>query len=159
MPGFSLRPSSSISGSTRPEIPLQAIPEIDTTSIGSLVKDASEQVSTLVRSEIELAKLEITQSVKTGLKGAIFFIGAAVIGLVSLIFVWFVLAEVIAIWLPHWAAYLIVLGLMVLMIGLLVFLGVKKIKQVKKPEKTIETLSQTASTLKAAASSSGPTTR
>lgn len=159
MPGFSLRPSSSISGSIRPEIPLQAEPEIDTSSIGALVKDASEHVSTLVRSEIELAKLEITESVKTGAKGAIFFIGAAVIGLVALIFGWFVLAEILDIWLPRWASYLIVLGLMVVAIGLLVFLGIKKIKQVKKPEKTIQSLSQTAATLKAAASSSGPTTR
>ena len=151
MPGFSFRPSSSISGSARPEIPLTIEQPVDTSSIGSLVKDASEHLSVLVRSEIELAKLEIAQSAKAGAKGAIFFIGAAVIGLVSLIFGWFALAEVLAIWLPRWAAYLIVLGLMVVAIVLLVLLGVKKMKQIRKPRKTIETLSETASTLKAAA--------
>lgn len=158
MPGFSFRPSSSISGTSRPEIPLTVEPEIDTSSIGALVKDASEHVSTLVRSEIELAKLEITQSVKTGAIGAIFFIGAALIGVVALIFGWFVLAEVLAIWLHRAAAYGITLGIMVVAIGLLVLLGIKKVKKVKKPEKTIASLSATASTLKAAASGS-PTTR
>jgi cytochrome c biogenesis protein CcdA len=149
-----LRPNSSTAAGARPDIPLTVEPEVDTTSIGSLVKDATTHLSTLIRSEIELAKMEITDSVKTGLRGAIFFIGAAVIGLVALVFGWFVLAEVLAIWLPRWAAYLIVLGVMVVAIGGLVFLGIKKIKQVKKPERTIRSLSDTAQTLKSAASHS-----
>ncbi len=153
--GFPLRAQSSVSTSSRPEIEVTLEPEVDTSSIGSLVKDASIHLSTLVRSEIELAKLEITETVKTGLRGAIFFIGAAVIGLVALIFSWFVLAEVLAIWLPRWAAYLIVLGIMVVAIGGLVILGIRKIKQVKAPQRTIASLSETAQTLKAAASHDG----
>jgi cytochrome c biogenesis protein CcdA len=154
MPVWPLRPNSSTSAGTRPDIPLTVEPEVDTTSIGSLVKDATTHLSTLVRSEIELAKMEITESVKTGLRGAIFFIGAAVIGLVALVFGWFVLAEVLDIWLPRWAAFLIVLGIMVVAIGGLVFLGIRKIKQVKKPERTIASLSETAQTLKSAATHS-----
>ncbi|MTD17057.1 phage holin family protein [Nakamurella sp. YIM 132087] len=158
MSGFPLRPHSSTSASRRPDIPLTVEPEVDTSSIGSLVKDATVHMSTLVRSEIELAKMEITQSVKTGLRGAIFFIAAALIGVVALVFGWFVLAEILNIWLPRWAAFLIVLGIMFLAMGGLVFLGIKKIKQVKKPERTIQTLSDTAQTLKAAATHSPATT-
>lgn len=158
MPGTPQRPTSyTPARSGRPEIPLVAEPEVDTSeSIGALVKDATVHLSTLVRSEIELAKLELTATVKTGLRGAIFFIGAALIGVLALIFVWFVLAEVLDIWLPRWAAYLIVLGVMFLMAGALAFLGIRKVKQLKKPERTIASLTETAATLKSAASHSDP---
>jgi len=162
MSGIPQRPVSyTPTGSGRHEIPLVAEPEVDTSqSIGGLVKEASVHLSTLIRSELELAKLELTASVKTGVRGAIFFIGAAVIGLVALIFGWFVLAEVLAIWLPRWAAYLIVLGVMFVMAGGLVFLGIRKVKQITKPERTISTLTDTAATLRSAASHSdtGPAT-
>ncbi|MDF2824126.1 MAG: hypothetical protein K0R68_1534, partial [Mycobacterium sp.] len=39
-------------------------------SIGDLVKDATTQVSTLVRAEVELARAEITRDVKKGLTGS-----------------------------------------------------------------------------------------
>lgn len=159
MPGTQQRPTSYTPiGSGRPEISLVAEPEVDISgSIGSLVKDATVHLSTLIRSELELAKLELTETVKTGLRGAIFFIAAAVIGLVALIFGWFVLAEVLAIWLPRWAAYLIVLGVMFVIAGALAFLGLKKVKQIGKPERTIATLTDTAATLKSAALHSEPT--
>ncbi len=144
-------------GTGRPEIPLVTVPEVDTNaSIGALVKDATVHLSTLIRSEIELAKLEVTKSLKTALIGSVFFVGAAAIGLFALFFGWFVLAEVLAIWLPRWAAYLITLGVMLVIAGALVFLGLRKIKKVKKPERTIATLSETAATLKAAATHSEP---
>ena len=41
-------------------------------SIGDLVKDATSQVSTLVRAEVELAKAEITRDVKKGLTGSVY---------------------------------------------------------------------------------------
>ena len=48
-----------------PAIPMVAEPDVDrSASLGNLVKEASTQVSTLVRAEIELAKLEVTKSLK-----------------------------------------------------------------------------------------------
>ena len=141
----------------RPAIGLVAEPDVDTSaSIGALVKDATVQMSTLVRAEIELAKLEVTASVKTALTGAVFFILAGVIGLFSLFFFWFMIGEILAIWLPRWAAFTIVFGAMLVMVGLLAFLGIKKVKKVKKPERTISTLTETASTLKSAATHAEP---
>lgn len=133
------------------EIPLVAEQDVDrAASLGSLVKDATAQVSTLVRAEIELAKTELAQSVKQGLVGAVFFIVAGVIGLFSLFFFWFMIGEILDIWLPRWAAFTIVFVLMLLMVGLLAFLGIKKIKKIKKPEKTIESLDETKKSLSAA---------
>jgi len=48
-------------------------------SIGELVKDATAQMSTLVRAEVELARSEITRDVKKGLTGSVFFISALVV--------------------------------------------------------------------------------
>ena len=39
-------------------------------SIGSLVRDATEQMSTLVRAEVALAKAEVTGEIKKGLTAA-----------------------------------------------------------------------------------------
>ncbi len=151
-------PPITYGGSTdRPSIPLVAEQDVDpSASIGALVKDATAQVSTLVRAEIELAKLEVTASVKTALTGAIFFILAGVIALFSAFFFWFMVGEILAIWLQRWLAFTIVFVAMLLMAGGLAFLGIRKVKKIKKPERTISSLSETASTLKSAATHSEP---
>jgi uncharacterized membrane protein YqjE len=118
-----------------------------TASIGTLVKDASTQMSTLVRAEIELAKTEITQSVKQGAIGGVFFVAAGAIGLFSLFFFWLMVGEILDIWLPRWLAFVIVFVVMLLMAGACVFLGIKKVKKVKKPERTIASLDQTKQSL------------
>ena len=87
---------------------------------------------------------------------ALFFIGAAAIGLFSLFFFWFMVGEILAIWLPRWPAFTIVFVVMLLMAGALAFLGLRKVKKIKKPERTISTLSESASTLKAAATHTQP---
>ncbi len=124
-------------------------------SVGALVKDASVHLSTLVRSEIELAKLELTASVKQALRGGAFFAGAAAVGLFSLWFFWFMIGEVIAIWLPRWAAFTIVFFAMLVMAGGMAFLGIRKVKKIRKPEKTIFQAQQTATSLKKAAARGG----
>jgi uncharacterized membrane protein YqjE len=144
-----------VPGSTGASIPLVAEPAVDRgASMGTLVKDVSTHLSTLIRSEIELAKLEITETVKTGATGGAFFAVAGVIGAFSLFFFWFMVAWILAIWLPTWAAFTIVFFVMVLVAGLFAFIGWRKVKKVKKPEKTIASLEQTAAVLKSAATNS-----
>jgi uncharacterized membrane protein YqjE len=120
-------------------------------TVGELMKDAATHVSTLVRAEIELAKLELTASVKQALRGSIFFAAAAAIGLFSLWFFWFMVGEILNIWLPRWAAFTIVFGAMLLMAVLLVMVGVRRMKKIKKPEMTIQQASATADALRKAA--------
>ena len=108
-----------VPGSTGASIPLVAEPAVDRgASMGTLVKDVSTHMSTLIRSEIELAKLEITETVKTGATGGAFFAVAGVIGAFSLFFFWFMVAWILDIWLPTWAAFTIVFFVMVLIAGL-----------------------------------------
>ena len=133
-------------------VPLTPQPDVDRAgSIGSLVKEASVHMSTLIRSEIELAKLELTQSVKQAARGGGFFAAAAAIGLFSLFFFWLMIGEILDIWLPRWAAFVIVFVLMVIIAGALAFLGLQRFKKINKPERTIAELQQTAATLKQAA--------
>lgn len=111
-------------------------------SIGDLVKDATAQVSTLVRAEVELAKAEITRDVKKGLTGSVFFIAALVVLFYSTFFFFFFLAELLDNWLWKWAAYLIVFGIMVVLTALLALFGYLKVRRIRGPQKTIETVKE-----------------
>lgn len=110
-------------------------------SLGELVKDASTHLSTLVRGEIELAKTEITVSVKKGAQGAVFFGAAAVVLIFSLVFLLISLAEgLVGLGVYRWLAYLIVWFLLVLIAGVAGLLGLRAVKKINKPERTIETI-------------------
>ncbi|OBB47134.1 phage holin family protein [Mycobacterium sp. 852002-51961_SCH5331710] len=111
-------------------------------SIGDLVKDATAQVSTLVRAEVELAKAEITRDVKKGLTGSVFFILALVVLFYSTFFFFFFLGELLDLWLVKWAAYLIVFGLMVVVTAIFAFLGYLKVRRIRGPQKTIESVKE-----------------
>lgn len=121
-----------------------AVPQPKDASIGQLVKTATEQISTLVRSEIELAKAEIGLQVKRGVIGSIFFIVAAVFALMSFfpfIMMW---ANLFSLWLGtetwDWCGYLIVFLLLLVFAGAFVGIGIWKMLQIEKPEKTIESV-------------------
>jgi uncharacterized membrane protein YqjE len=118
-------------------------------SIGQLVQEASTQFSAVLHGEIELAKLELRSSVKNAGAGVGFFIGAVVLLVFSLTFGLIALAEgIVAMHIWRWAAYLIVFGFLLLLIGALVFLGIKSVKRVKAPERTIATSKETVAYLK-----------
>ena len=118
-------------------------------SLGQLVNDASESVSTIIRGEIELAKLELRSSVKNAGVGVGLFVAAAVLLAYSLTFGLLSLAEgLVALGLYRWLAYLVVFALLVVLVALLVFVGVRKVKRVKAPQRTIDTGRDTVAYLK-----------
>jgi uncharacterized membrane protein YqjE len=119
-------------------------------TVGQLVSDASTHLSTIIRGEVELAKLELKSSVKNAGTGAFFFVTALVLLFFSLTFGLIALAEgLIAVGLWRWASYLIVFGFLIVLVGLLVLLGVRKVKRIKAPQRTIETGKDTVAYLKA----------
>ena len=132
-----------------PSIPLapEPVKPVSEQSIGELVKDASAHVSTLVRAEVELARAEVTAEVKKGLQGSIFFVVALVIILFSLFFLFFTIAEVIAIWLPEWAAFAITFGIMILAAAIFGLIGYLRVRKIRKPERTISSLKESAQVL------------
>ena len=66
-----------------PDSPHTEIPP-DQRSVGELVFDVSERVSTLVREEIELAKAEISEKIQALLRGGVVGIVAGVFALMGL---------------------------------------------------------------------------
>ena len=116
-------------------------------SIGDLVKDATTQVSTLVRAEVELAKAEITREVKEGHSGSVFLI-LGWVGLVySRFFFFFFVTELLDTWLWRWAAFLIVFGIMVATTAVLALFGYLKVRRIRGPQKTIESVKETREAL------------
>ncbi|MCV7435546.1 phage holin family protein [Mycolicibacterium bacteremicum] len=116
-------------------------------SIGDLVKDATAQVSTLVRAEVELAKAEITRDVKKGLTGSLYFIAALVVLFYSTFFLFFFIAELLDTWLWRWAAFLIVFGVMVVVTAALALLGYLKVRRIRGPRETIASVKETKEAL------------
>ena len=116
-------------------------------SIGDLVKDATAQVSTLVRAEVELAKAEITRDVRKGLTGSIFFVAALVVLFYSTFFFFFFLAELLDTWLWRWVAFLIVFGIMVVFTVALALFGYLKVRRIRGPRQTIESVKETREAL------------
>ncbi len=118
-------------------------------TLGQLVADATHDMSTIVRSEIALAKAEITTEAKTAAKGAGMFAAAGFVGLLGLIFLFHTIVAVLDIWLPEWAGYLITTGLLFLVAAILVVVGRNSMKAMKgKPERTIKNAQDTIATLK-----------
>ena len=118
-------------------------------SIGELAKDVSTHLSTLIHGEIELAKSEVTASVKNAGTGIGMFLAAAVVAVFALIFGLIALAEgLVAIGLWRWLSYLIVFLLLILIAAACVYLGIRKVKKVKAPQRTIATTKDTVAFLK-----------
>jgi uncharacterized membrane protein YqjE len=114
-------------------------------SVGDLVQDASEQISTLVRAEIELAKAELGATAKRGGIGAALFGTAAVMLLLSLPFAFVALAEgLVSAGMWRWLAYLIVMFLFWAIAIAAAVLGWRAIRRLRKPERTLATVKDTA---------------
>lgn len=133
-----------------PSIPLSPEPprRAADQSIGTLVRDVTSNVSALVRSEVELAKAEVTKEVKKGLQGSIYFVVALVIVLFSLFFFFFALGWLFVYFgLSEAAAFGIVFGIMLVLAGLAGLLGYLRVRKIRKPERTISTLKASAAVL------------
>jgi hypothetical protein len=127
-------------------------------SVGELVRDASEQLSALMRAEFELAKAELSATVKRAGVGAGFIVVAVGVILLGVPFLLVAFAEgLVALGLPRWSAYLIVGGLFIVMAVVLALVGVQLVRRLRKPERTIETVKQTARWARHPTSGSGPT--
>jgi uncharacterized membrane protein YqjE len=145
-----------------PSIPLNAEPVRATgdASVGTLVKEVTTHVSTLVRAEVELAKQEVTAEVKKGVQGSIFFVLAAVIALFSLFYFFFAVAEAFNLIWPsqQWAGYAVTFAIMLITAGIAGFLGYLKVRKIRAPERTIETAKESVEALRRGRSDAPPST-
>ncbi|PZS15386.1 MAG: phage holin family protein [Pseudonocardiales bacterium] len=149
-PPADCRGADTVTVTTRPSSTAADARHAGEPKVGQLVEDISKNLSTLLHSEIELAKLELKVSVKNAGVGVGFFGAALVLLVFSLTFGLIALAEGIhAMGLYRWLSYLIVFLLLLIVVGLLVWRGLKKVKRVKAPARTIATSKDTVAYLKA----------
>ena len=103
----------------------------------------------IVRSEIALAKAEVSAGAKVMGKGAALLGAAAFLGLLGLIFLFHTIARVIAVWLPVWAGYGITTLILLIVAGVLGLMGKKSLDKAKPaPSRAIAEAQQTIATLK-----------
>jgi uncharacterized membrane protein YqjE len=103
-------------------------------SISELVQRASEQISTLVREEIALAKAELTEKGKHAGIGVGLFGGGGVLALYGVGALIATLIIVLSLWMPLWLAALIVTVVLFLVAGVLALLGKKQLTKAVPPE-------------------------
>lgn len=110
-------------------------------TLGDLVSTATRDLSTLLRSEVQLAKAEIKQEVATAGKGAGLLGGAGGAGLFALLFLSVSAAYGIS-WLgvPLGCAFFTVGAVYAIAAGVLALTGRRKLQRVGPPEKTVETV-------------------
>jgi Putative Actinobacterial Holin-X, holin superfamily III len=124
-------------------------PDVENVSVGQLLGEVSKDLSTLMRQELELAKVELKVEAKKAGQGAGMFGAAGFAGYMVLMFLsfalWWFLANVMDIGLAA-----LIVAILWGVIGAVAFvMGRKKFQQVHpKPERTVETLQQVPSALK-----------
>jgi hypothetical protein len=142
---------------SRPEpdtVPGMAGQDISNTSVGEMIGQVAQDLSLLMRQELDLAKAEVKQEFTKAGKAAGLLGGAGFAGYMVLLFgstaAWWGLANVMD---QGWAA-LIVTGVWAVVGALLFAVGRGRMKRVNpKPELTVETVRELPDTLKGAARS------
>lgn len=114
-------------------------------SLGELVASATKDLSSLLRQEVELAKVEIKRDIAAAGKGAGMFGGAGFAGLLAIIFLSISAAYGIAsLGVPLGWGFFAVGAVYLLGAAALALTGKKSLSKIGPPEKTIETLKDDA---------------
>ncbi|MFD0906017.1 phage holin family protein [Actinomadura sediminis] len=117
---------------------------------GELVRQATQQVSDLMRAELRLAVAELKDKGRHAGTGAGLLGGAGLVALYGVAVLLAAAVAAIALVLPVWAAALIVGGALLLVAGVLALMGRGQARQATpaKPERATEEARQTVAELK-----------
>ncbi|MFC7375379.1 phage holin family protein [Brachybacterium sp. GCM10030268] len=118
-------------------------------SVADLVDRLSEQTSRLVRDELKLAQAEYTEKAKQGGTAAGLVGAGAVLAWFGFGMLLATLVLVLALFLPAWAAALIVTVVVFIAAGIAALMGKKKAEDLSPtPERTVATVRQDADEIK-----------
>ena len=108
-----------------------------------LVRAIAQDSNTLVRKELELARLEIMEAVKARAMGAAALAVGGAMALLGLIFLSVMFVVLLDIKVQRWAAWGIVGGVSMVIAGLAAWFGRRKMKRPPmKPEETVRTVKE-----------------
>lgn len=117
--------------------------ELRSESIGALLKQLSEQTSTLVKQELELARAELTEKGKQAGVGAGLLGGGGLIAVFAFGALTAAIIAGLATFMPTWVAALIVAVVYGVIAGVLALTGKNKVTEATPPApQTIETLKE-----------------
>jgi Flp pilus assembly protein TadB len=112
-------------------------------SIADVLQDIVANVQTIIRSEVRLAKTEITEEATKASRAAGMLAGGAVAGLFTIWLLLLTILFALAIVIPMWSAALLLLIIMCVITAVLLSAGKKRFKAVHAtPEKTIESVKE-----------------
>jgi hypothetical protein len=119
-------------------------------TLGQLVADATHDLSSIMRSEIALAKAEISADAKRAGAGAGMFAAAGLFAFLALILLLIAAAYgLVAAGLAPWLAFLIVAGILLVIGAIVALVGKSSISKVKgKPERAIKNAQDTIATIR-----------
>lgn len=134
---------------------MQTENELRDRPLGEVAKNLTSDVSLLVRQEIELAKAEMAQKARTAAPGIGMFGGAGIVALCAAGALTAFAVLVFSIFLPEWAAALIVGAVLAAVAVVLVRQGKERVADAGAPipEQTIETVKEDVEWTKTRASS------
>src|SRR5262245_37146761 len=124
--------------------PVRGDPRLEDLPVAELLKRLSEQTSTLVRSELDLAKAELTVKGKRAGQGAGMFGGAGLVGLYALGALTATIILALATAMDAWLAALIVTVVYAAIAGVLALIGKGKVQQATPPvpEQTVDSVKE-----------------
>jgi len=118
-------------------------PDVEGQSVGDLLGKVTTDLSTLMRQEVELAKVEIKEEATKAGKASGMLAGAGAVGYLVLVFLALTLMFALDAAMPIGWAALITAAVLGVVAALLFVLGRKRLQQVNpKPEQTVETLKE-----------------
>ncbi|GGC10876.1 phage holin family protein [Cellulomonas carbonis] len=117
-------------------------------SLGALLSNITEDLSTLFRQEVALAKAEATDSAKKAGKGAGMFGGAGVAGHLVLVFLSVALWQLLDVWMPSALAAFLVAVVWGIVAAVLAAKGRAEMKRVKGLPQTQDTVKKIPNALK-----------
>ncbi|HEY8882181.1 MAG TPA: phage holin family protein [Dermatophilaceae bacterium] len=123
-------------------------------TLGQLVADATHDLSSIIRSEIALAKAEIGADAKKAAGGAGLFAAAALLVFLALILLLIAAAYgLVAAGLDPWLAFLIVAGTLLVLGAILAVIGKSSVSKIKgKPERAIKNAQDTIAAIRPSSS-------
>lgn len=107
-----------------------------------LVKDLVGGTQALVREEVQLAKIELQENLKSKVVGGGMFAVIAVLGLYLIGFLGLAIGAGLSRVMPDWAAWLVMAGIFLLLIVILAVAGRSRLQGPAAPEAAIERMKE-----------------
>ena len=116
--------------------------------MGAILHDVAEDITGIIRSEINLAKTELSTQTARIKQALPMLISGAIFGLFALGLLLTTGVLAIGLVLPYWAAAAIVFGLTAMIAAILLLVGKGMLNRVHGPERTVQSLKENVEWLK-----------